>query len=188
MKQDQKMVHPASCNQYHARIRSDFRCMLAGGFMPLTKIGLASFRLPGGSGLPGSPVEVGLLGFGGAEVVSLDFVVQGGAVDPEDFGGLGDVPLAVLEDLVDVGALHFLQGVGSGLAGGAEQEGEVVSSELAAFGQDDGSLDGVFKLPDVAGPVVGFQQLQGLLLNGCDGLVGFLAEPEIGRASCRERV
>jgi hypothetical protein len=68
-------------------------------------------------------VEVRLSGVGGSEAVFFDFVVEGGAVDFEELGGFGEVPLAVFGDLVDAGPLHFFQGVGGGgLAGGSKQE------------------------------------------------------------------
>ena len=61
---------------------------------------------------------------------------------------------------------------------------QVVDRKCGAVGEDDGPLDHVFELPDVARPVIGREHLDGLRLDvrqQLAGPLGLLVEEEDGQ-------
>jgi hypothetical protein len=48
------------------------------------------------------------------KVVSFDFAVKRRAVNVQDFGTAGDIPIIVRQYLPDVGFFYFLQAIASG--------------------------------------------------------------------------
>ena len=96
--------------------------------------------------------------------VGLDFVVEGLAADAEAFGGFELVPAGFLERLDDGVAFHaFEQGetrVGAvGRADFGVGDGKIGDVHFVAFVQEDGALDFILQLADVARPVKGGEPL-----------------------------
>src|SRR5690606_29017451 len=59
-------------------------------------------------------------------------------------------------------------------AGGAGEDlWEIMRLEEGAVGQDDGAIDGVFQLPDIAGPVIAGEQVHGMGRDAQNALAGF---------------
>ena len=75
---------------------------------------------------------------------------QGGQVDDARVGGR------------DRGARRAIAGLGRRGGGQAGNRGKVVRLQIGGVGQNDGAIDGVLQLADVAGLVEGGQQGQGL--------------------------
>src|SRR5262249_16033017 len=101
--------------------------------------------------------------------VLLDPRVELGASDPEKARREGLVVAGFLQGVFEEAALDLLQALsrgrirGSGILSVSGARGEVLGRDQAAVGQDDRVLDRVSKLPDVAGPGVGEQDVARLL-------------------------
>src|SRR5512139_3280306 len=110
-------------------------------------------------------------------------VIQGGAGDAEQFGGLGDVALAVGErpaDCLALGMLPYLaqvEGLGFALTA---IEPEVDRGNLGAVGHDGGALDEILHFAHVAGPAMGFECAQ------CIGGETLEAAPKLARVAFEE--
>src|SRR5260221_7232039 len=136
---------------------------------------------------------------------TLDFLIERGERDHEALGGFGLVPSSALEHVDDDAALdlvHDLEkgrlrmvgtGAGPRLTGqrwkkfrklqthtaadflAANIFGEQIDVDALLRGQDNGALDNIFELADIAGPIVIHQKLQRGGRKGAQGFVVFLA-------------
>jgi len=104
-----------------------------------------------------------------SKAVFLQPAIESAAAQAERFAGVADVPTITSKSLLNQDALdfldaHFIEAQRS-FAHGAEAE--VSGANLAAFGHENGALDGVVQLADIAGPGMVEKKLHG------DGLKAF---------------
>ena len=88
-------------------------------------------------------------------MVLLDFAVERGPADAEQFGRFGDVVAGAVEGFGDEAFFPFVDAERFEFAAAAGvAEGQVVGADRVVVGQDDGAIEHVAKLAHVAGPVV----------------------------------
>ena len=116
------------------------------------------------------------------DAVGLDFVVEGLAADAEAFGGFELVPAGFLEGLDDGVAFNpFQQGetrvvafVRSAFGVG---DGKISHVHFVAFVQEDGTLDFILQLSNVARPVKCGEPLNRCRREARNDVIGLRGEP-----------
>src|ERR1700728_219195 len=109
--------------------------------------------------------------------VSLDLVVKRLAADAEAFGRFQFVAVGFLEHLDEGIAFDTFKQRESGIGSFSRDEldvadGKVGDIDFRAFGQEDGALDFVLQLADVAGPFKTGQTFNGLRRETAQRAVG----------------
>src|ERR1017187_2773728 len=113
--------------------------------------------------------------------VGLDFIVEGLASDAEAFGGFELVPAGFLEGLDDGVAFNPFEQcetrVGVGRADFGVGDGKISSVHFVAFVQEDGPLDFILQLSNVARPVKGGEPLNRCRREARNDVIGLRGEP-----------
>lgn len=114
--------------------------------------------------------------------VGLDLVVKGLAADAEAFGGFELVPAGFLEGLDDGVTFHtFEQGetrVGAvGRADFGVGDRKIGNVHFVPFVQEDGPLDFILQLSNVARPVKGGEPLNRCRREAINNVIGLRGEP-----------
>jgi hypothetical protein len=111
---------------------------------------------------------------GSVDSVLLQLSVEGFAADPQGIGGFLAVAAVEIEQFEDMLFFYGFKGerrVG-GVGGYNQFARQAAFRDDAVFRQDNGTLDDVAQLPDIAGPVVAEKAGHGALDDAVAGIVG----------------